>query len=138
MERQDARQAFYQTPDQDGRIYAAQVSSGTTCYLDLDPGWYDCWAPAGAAGEHFRWCYLPAASPAPTIAPASFPAPTAATSAQTEATPTGALGSGMAPANASPIRIFVPSAVPTNPGAARVAILYSAAGPVTLYCSKVL
>lgn len=135
MWREDAKLAFYSVSDGDGRTYAVTCSNAVA-YLDLAPGWYDCWAPSGAAGEHFRWVYLPRTAAAPTPTIAAWPAPTAATNAQTEGTPAAATGGGWAPANASVIRLFVP---PTSgKGAARLAILYSAAGPVQLNCTKVL
>ena len=127
MFRSDSQFAFYQVGDKDTKSYAVQCASGTTAYLDASPGWYDCWAPGAAAGEHFRWKYLPAPDPAslPTISTAELPAPTAAVSGQTPR------ASGMAPATAAPLRLFVESGQ-------RLAILYSAAGAVTLYCVKVL
>ena len=121
--RTDSQIAFYQTPDADSKTYAVECTSCTTAYLDFTPGYYDCWAPAGAAGEHFRWKYL---SPAATAAANTIDAPVAAASAQTTGEATA-----MAPANAGAIRIYVPADK-------RIAILYSAAGPITLYCTKVL
>ena len=119
--RTDSEQAYFQTADADSKSYAVTCASGTTAYLDFAPGYYECWAPAGDAAEHFRWRYLALAG---TLAAGSFSAPTAATSGQT-----AIAAQAMAPGNAL-LRIYVPTDK-------RVAILYSAAGPVTLYCTKV-
>lgn len=125
--RSDSQIAFFQTADADSKSYAIQCASGTTAYADFTPGYYDCWAPAGAVGEHFRWKYLDMPDPAspPTIAAGSIVAPAAGTSSQTAQT-----AHSMAPANAM-IRLYVN-------GAKRIAILSSVAGPITLYCTKVL
>lgn len=122
MIRDDSRQAFYQTADADSKTYAVQCASGTTAYLDFTPGYYDCWAPSGSASEHFRWTYL---SLLATTAAGNIDAPTADVSAQVAGE-----AKAMAPGNAL-IRIYVPADK-------RIAILYSAAGPITLYCTKVL
>ena len=90
--RDDSYIAAFQTADEDSKSYAVQCASGTMAYLDAPSGYYDCFAPAGVSGEHFRWTYI---SVGATLAPSSLPAPTAATSAQTP------LVGGMAPANAS-------------------------------------
>lgn len=121
--RRDSETAFFQTADADSKTYAVQCTSGTTAYLDFTSGYYDCWAPSGSATEHFRWTYL--ASLTATAAAGDIDAPSAGTSAQTAGE-----CKAMAPGNAL-IRIYVPTDK-------RVAILYSAAGPVTLYCTKVL
>lgn len=121
--RQDSKAAFFQTADPDSKTYAINCSSGTTAYADFSPGYYDCWAPTGSASEHFRWKYL--ASATATAAAGDIDAPTAATSAQTAGE-----AQAMAPGNAV-LRLYV---TPDR----RLAILYSAAGPVTLYCTKVL
>lgn len=121
--RTDSQIAYFQTADADSKTYAVQCTSGTTAYLDFTSGYYDCWSPTGSASEHFRWKYLALAA---TSAAGDIDAPAAATSSQTTGEATA-----MAPGNASPIRIYVPADK-------RIAILYSAAGPVTLYCTKVL
>ncbi len=142
MIRQDAEIAYFQAAQPDSVPYALQCSSGTTCYADQPPGWYDCWAPQAAAGEHFRWAWLPMpdSSQRPTLPAVNFPAPTAATHDQTDGVPTGldsgsnalkATGAAMAPATSSPLRLLI------EPDQ-RLAILYSAAGPVTLYATRVL
>lgn len=131
-QQRDGKVAYYNTAAEDGDLRALQCASGTMCYADLPPGYYDCWAPAGAADQHFRWTYLPvtAQTPTPTLAPNSLPAPTAAADAQATGVPAAGRGGGMAPGSASPIRLQVVEGF-------RLAILYSAAGPVTLYCTRV-
>lgn len=134
QERFDAEAASRQSGDKTSKPYGVTCSSGTVAYLDLPPGYYDCWAPSGAAGEHFRFAVLsyPDGAAAPTLAnAAAFPAPTPAASGQAAGVPTGALGAWMAPANASLIKVFIERNT-------RLACLYSAAGPVTLWCSKVM
>lgn len=133
MMREDAKSGYFQTITIDSKPYSVQCASGTMAYLDAPAGEYDCWSPNAAAGEHFRWCYLPMPDPAspPTLSTAAFPEPTAAASGQTAGVPTGAVGAGMAPANAAPIRLHV------APGY-RLVILYSATGPVKLFCNKVM
>lgn len=121
--RQDSKAAYFQTADPDSKTYAIECTSGTTAYADFSPGYYDCWAPSGSATEHFRWKYLASASA--TAAANTIDAPSAGTSAQTAGE-----AQAMAPGNAV-IRLYI---IPDR----RLAILYSAAGPVTLYCTKVL
>lgn len=120
--RQDSQSAYYNTADADSKTYAVTCTSGTTAYLDFTAGYYDCWSPTGSASEHFRWTYLALAA---TTAAGNIDAPTAGASAQTAGE-----AKAMAPGNAT-IRLYVPADK-------RIAILYSAAGPVTLYCVKVL
>lgn len=130
----DAPQAAYQSGDKDSKPYAVQCAAATLAYMDLPPGTYDCFAPGGAAGEHFRFAVLAMPDPGlpPTLAnAAAFPAPVAAVNSQALGTPAGALGAWMAPATAAKIQVFIERNT-------RIAVLYSAAGPVTLFCSKVL
>lgn len=127
-QRQDDQVAFYAVPDAEtAKAYAITCASGTVAYLDLSPGQYECWAPQGSATEHFRWVYLDMPDPTspPTAVTGDIAAPTAGTSAQT-AGPAQA----MAPGSAQ-LRFLV---VPNK----RIAILYSSATAVTLYCTRVL
>lgn len=125
--RLDSQIAHYQTADSSSVSYAIQCTSGTMAYADFPAGYYDCWAPAGAAGEHFRWRYIDMPNPAspPTLSIGLLVAPTPAASSQ------GVQPIAMAPATGSPIRLYVEAGK-------RLCILYSAAGPVTLYCVRVL
>ena len=127
----DSKIAFYQVPAQDGDTFAVQCAVGTTAYVDLPSGYYVCWSADAVAPEHFRWTYLPRpdGAAAPTIAP--WVIPVAATHDQVSGVPAGATGGGMRPVLAGvPFVLLVRDH-------ARLAILYSAAGPVTLFCSKV-
>lgn len=130
--------AYYASIDERSLPFAVQCASGTLAYIDVPNGEYACFAPAAAAGEHFRWAYLrmPNPSSKPTLAnAAAFPAPTSTVNTQVAGLPTVAGtvvcdGAGMAPATATNIRISV------RPDY-RIVILYSAAGPVDFFMTRV-
>lgn len=126
-QREDDQTAFYAVPDSGAKAYAVTCASGTVAYLDLAPGYYECWSPTGSASEHFRWKYLDMPNPAspPTAVTGDIAAPTAGTSAQTAGP-----AQGLAPGSAT-LRFLVETDK-------RIAILYSSATAVTLYCTKVL